>query len=57
MILLIEIAGVVLYGKKIGGNFWILMTDMLVILIEIILLRAYRKRMMDLEMDYNIIVP
>ena len=56
-ILLIEIGWVLLYGKRIGGNFWILVTDMLVIFIEIILLRAYRKRMMDLEMDYNIIVP
>lgn len=46
-----------LYGKQIGWHFWVLATDALVILMEIGLLRKYRKRMMDLEMDYNVIVP
>ena len=48
---------VVLYGKKIGEHFWILATDTLVIIIEIYFLRYFRKRMMDLEMDYNVVVP
>ena len=56
-ILIIEAILVILYGKQIGWHFWILATDTLVILIEIGLLRKYRKRMMDLEMDYNIVVP
>ncbi len=51
-----EIALVLNYWKQIGDNFWILTLDTLVILIEIWLLRQYRKRMMDLEMDYNILV-
>lgn len=56
-ILIIEAVLVLLYWKQIGWHFWILATDTLVILLEIGLLRKYRKRMMDLEMDYNIIVP
>jgi hypothetical protein len=45
------------YGKRIGEHFWFLLSDTLVILIEIGLLRKFRKRMMDLEMDYNVFVP
>jgi hypothetical protein len=29
----------------------------LVMIMEIVFLKMYRKRMMDLEMDYNVIVP
>ena len=56
LIIIIEVTLVLLYNTQIGGHFWILATDTFVILIEIALLRHYRKRMMDLEMDYNIIV-
>lgn len=56
-ILITETVLVLFYGKQIGWHFWILATDILVILLEIGLLRKYRKRMMDLEMDYNIIIP
>lgn len=56
-IIIVEIGLILAYGNKIGDHFWILATDTLVILMEIVLLRHYRKRMMDLEMDYNIVVP
>lgn len=48
---------VLLFGKQIGEHFWILATDTLVIVLEITFLRYFRKRMMDLEMDYNVVVP
>ncbi len=35
----------------------ILSVDIIVIIVEIGLLRQYRKRMMDLEMDYNVFIP
>ncbi len=56
LIIAIEISLIFLYGERIGPHFWVLATDTLVILLEIIFLRLYRKRMMDLEMDYNIVV-
>lgn len=52
-----EITLIILYQQQIGDHFWILTIDTAVIIVEIILLKMYRKRMMDLEMDYNIIVP
>jgi hypothetical protein len=56
-IIFIEIFLIFTYWNKIGDHFAILLTDTLVILIEIGLIRKYRKRMMDLEMDYNLLVP
>ncbi len=56
-IIFIEIFLIFTYGNKIGDHFTILLIDTLVILIEIGLIRKYRKRMMDLEMDYNLLVP
>ena len=56
-IICIELLLVFVYGKQIGGHFWILTLDTLVILIEIWFIRHYRKRMTDLEMDYNVFVP
>lgn len=55
-IICIELILVLTYGKQIGEHFWILTIDTLVIIIELWLLRQYRKRMMDLEMDYNVLV-
>jgi hypothetical protein len=46
-----------LYGKRIGEHIWVLTTDIFVIAVEIYFLRYFRKRMMDLEMDYNVVVP
>jgi hypothetical protein len=57
LIVCIEIILIISYSNSIGSHFWILSTDTLVILIEIALLRQYRKRMIDLEMDYNIVIP
>lgn len=48
---------VIFYGKQLGSHFMILSADIIVIIVEIGLLRQYRKRMMDLEMDYNIFIP
>lgn len=56
-IIIAEIVLLLLYGKKVGEHFWILATDTFVIIIEIYFLSYFRKRMMDLEMDYNIVVP
>lgn len=52
-----EIGLVVLFQNQLGDHFWILTTDTLVMIIEIVFLKMYRKRMMDLEMDYNVVVP
>lgn len=55
-IIIAEIVLLLLYGKQVGEHFWILATDTLVIILEITFLRYFRKRMMDLEMDYNVVV-
>lgn len=52
-----EIILVILFQKQLWDHFWILTTDLLVMIMEIVFLKMYRKRMMDLEMDYNVIVP
>lgn len=52
-----EIVLIILYQEQLGSHFWILTTDTLVMIMEIVFLKMYRKRMMDLEMDYNVIVP
>jgi hypothetical protein len=55
--LIAELTLIFLFQKQLGNHFWILTTDSLVILIEMFFLRLYRKKMMDLEMDYNVVVP
>jgi hypothetical protein len=52
-----EIVLVFLYQKQLGDHFWILATDTLVMIMSLVFLKMFRKRMMDLEMDYNVIVP
>lgn len=53
-----EIALILVIGfDNISDHIWILLTDTFVMITEIAFLKKYRKRMMDLEMDYNIIVP
>lgn len=52
-----EICLIIVYKSRLGDHFWILATDILIISLEVVFLRMYRKRMMDLEMDYNIVVP
>ncbi len=52
-----EIILIFLYQKTLWDHFWILATDTLVMIMEIVFLKMFRKRMIDLEMDYNIIVP
>jgi hypothetical protein len=55
--MIIEITLVIVYKEKLGDHFWILMTDIFVMLTEMYFIKIYRKRMIDLEMDYNVIVP
>ena len=45
------------YQRVLWEHFWVLTTDILVMIIEIILLKIYRNGMIDLEMDYNVIIP
>lgn len=52
-----EIFLVILFQKQLGNHFWILTLDTVIMISEIVFLKMYRKRMMDLEMDYNVIVP
>ena len=47
----------VLTSSKVSNYFSVLIIDIIMMLIIIWLLRKYRKRMMDLEMDYNVFVP
>lgn len=56
-IIIAEIVLLLLYGKQVGEHFWILATDTFVILLEVFFLRHFRKRMMDLEMDDNVVIP
>ncbi len=51
-----EIVLIFLYQKSLGQHFWILATDTLVMIIEIMFLKMYRKRMIDLEMDYSVVI-
>lgn len=55
----IIIAEVVLIftSPKVSTYFGYFIIDIIMMIIEIGLLRKYRKKMMDLEMDYNIFVP
>lgn len=55
-IIFLEISLVLLYGNRIDSHFWILAMDTFVIILEIAFLKQFRKRMMDLEMDYNVVV-
>lgn len=55
--ILIEIGLIFVYRSRLWEHFWVLATDIVIICMEIVFLRMYRKRMMDLEMDYNIVVP
>ncbi len=55
--LITEIVIISTYSWQIGEHIWVLAFDSLVILIEMVLLKSYRKKMLDLEMDYNIVVP
>lgn len=55
--ILVEICLIFAYQSRLGEHFWILATDILIMSLEVVFLRMYRKRMMDLEMDYNIVVP
>lgn len=52
-----EVILVFLYQDQLWDHFWILATDTLIMIMEIVFLKMFRKRMIDLEMDYNIIVP
>ena len=47
----------IVYRKVLGDHIWIVSTDLLVMFCEIVFLRMFRKKMIDLEMDFNIIVP
>lgn len=55
--ILAELSLIFLYQGKLSGHLFILATDTLVMVMEMVFLKMYRKRMMDLEMDYNVVVP
>ncbi len=55
--IIIEIILVFIYRAHIESHIWILTLDVIVMFIEMIFLKLYRKRMVDLEMDYNVIIP
>lgn len=57
MIILIEIVLMIILRDNLGKHFWVLTLDTAVVITEIIFLQRYRKRMIDLEMDFNIVVP
>jgi len=57
LIIVAEIFLVLIYGKLLWWHFWVLVADTFVIILEIAFLRHFRKKMMDLEMDYNIVIP
>jgi len=55
--LVTELFLVFIFREQLWDHFWVLTTDTLIIIWEIIFLKMFRKRMMDLEMDYNVVVP
>jgi hypothetical protein len=55
--IILEIGIFFILNQSIMTHIWIVITDSLIMLMEIMFLSKYRKRMMDLEMDYNVIVP
>lgn len=57
MIILIEIILMIILRENLGKHFWVLIADTAVVITEIVFLQRYRKRMIDLEMDFNIVVP
>lgn len=53
----LELSLVFAFREDLTEHFWLLIFDAAVIIGEFILLGRYRKKMIDLEMDYNIIIP
>lgn len=56
LIMIAEIALIFHHIDRLSEHMMILSIDFLIILVEIYYLQQYRKRMMDLEMDFNIVV-
>ena len=52
-----EIIFMFLFSEELGEHMWVLSTDLLVMFLGIVFLRTFRKKMIDLEMDFNIVVP
>lgn len=55
-IMLFEIAYIAINFRHLDGHFALLAVDFVIILTEIYYISRFRKRMMDLEMDFNVIV-
>ena len=55
--IIIELSLVFIYQNQLWDHIWILTIDTGIMILEMIFLRLYRKRMIDLEMDYNVIIP
>ncbi len=53
----LELSLVFAFRQDLTEHFWLLILDSVVIVIEFVLLGRYRKKMIDLEMDYNIVIP
>lgn len=56
LIFLLEIIFIISNLKNFNGHIAILTIDFIIIFLEIHYIRRYRKRMMDLEMDFNVVV-
>lgn len=59
LIVVLEIIFVLIHLKNLNfgdNHFWFIMLDFAVIFAEMYYLNKYRKRMIDLEMDYNVVV-
>lgn len=56
LIMILEIIFIITNLKHLNEHLFLLAIDFIIIIVEIHYLRKFRKRMMDLEMDFNIIV-
>lgn len=56
LILVLEVIFIASHFQRFNGHIMILAIDFFVIIAEIHYLRRFRKRMMDLEMDFNVVV-
>lgn len=52
-----ELVLIFIFQSQLGSHVWFLTIDTVVIITEMMFLKMYRKKMIDLEMDYNIVVP
>lgn len=55
-IIVVEIFLAIVYNDRLGDHFFVLLADTIIIMAELFFLSRFRHRMIDLEMDYAVVV-